>query len=414
MMIGVFFYSISQPQFITVINHTLRESFSNYVITLASALILSLLFEADPIMGLTIFALIILFLSQGFEKYYKLNEEISKDRAYRQQILNSLPVGVITVDDNESNFSLNTSAYALLDMSGEEICHIRRHKEKAACNAPFWDIMLSKRICHNVKVTYRRNGADLRFLVSQTALHDDEKNAIGRIFYFIDITETEELEKRMHHSEKLAAVGELAAGAAHEIRNPLAVIHGFVTLMKQSFTTEDLNRYQVPLLLKEFDRINAIIEDMLLMARPGAPVLHKTTVSEILKEIPFGTDSNNDLTLQLNLDETLLMLDPKQMKQVLYNLYRNSREAIVGKGTISIFSKVAGSTYHLYFQDSGTGIKPEMRETLFHPFYTSKETGTGLGLPIVQRIIENHDGRIEVVETSSKGTTFLIKLPLIK
>ncbi|NLP52369.1 ATP-binding protein [Bacillus sp. RO1] len=413
LIIGVFFYSMNHPQLIQEMKSTLQKSVSNYAISLASALLLALLFESNAVLGVIIFTVIILLVSKGFKEYFYLNEEINKDRSYRQQILNSLPVGIITADDKQSNFSLNTSASCLLDLTAQEITDVIMMKQRPLFNSSFWEIMLSKRICQNVKVGYSRGGEDLHLLVSQSVLHDEEENIIGRIFYFIDITETEELEKRMHQSEKLAALGELAAGAAHEIRNPLAVLHGFFSLMKQSFTKEELERYQVPLLMKELDRINAIIEDMLLMARPGAPRLEATTFKSIIEEIPTYHDMvKNEVELKVMLDDTEIMVDLKQMKQVIYNLYRNSSEALIDKGVITISSQKCNRNYLIYFKDNGPGIKEEMKKSLFHPFHTSKETGTGLGLTIVQRIIENHQGSIEVYETSSKGTTFLITLPL--
>ncbi|KPB06222.1 hypothetical protein AAV98_04125 [Bacillus sp. CHD6a] len=413
LIIGVFFFYMNHPHLMKELRSTLRKSVSNYAISLASALLLSLLFESEPVLGLIIFTVIILLVTKGFKEYFDLNEEINRDRSYRQQILNSLPVGIITADDKQSNFSLNTSASRLLNLNAQEIKDVFMMKEPPVFNSFFWEIMLSKRICQNIKVGYSRGGEDLHLLVSQSVLNDEENKIIGRIFYFIDITETEELEKRMHQSEKLAALGELAAGAAHEIRNPLAVLHGFFSLMKQSFTKEELEKYQVPLLIKEFDRINAIIEDMLLMARPGAPRLQETTFKSIFDQIPSYRDiSKNEPEWKVMLDDTKIMVDLKQMKQVIYNLYRNSRESMKGKGVITIFSKKVNGKYLLFFKDNGTGIKDEMRKSLFHPFHTSKETGTGLGLTIVQRIIENHQGSIEVYETSPTGTTFLITLPL--
>ncbi len=413
LIIGVFFYSMNHPQLIQEMKSTLKKSVSNYSISLASALLLALLFESDAVLGLIIFTVIILLVSKGFKEYFHLNEEINKDRSYRQQILNSLPVGIITADDKQSNFSLNTAASCLLNLTGEEIRDVVMMKEPPVSNSSFWQIMLSKRICQNVKVGYSRGEDDLRLLVSQSVLHDEDNNIIGRIFYFIDITVTEEMEKRMHQTEKLAALGELAAGAAHEIRNPLAVLHGFFSLMKQSFTKEELEKYQVPLLIKEFDRINAIIEDMLLMARPGAPRLQETTFKTIFEQIPMFPDvTENEPELKMMLDDTKVMVDLKQMKQVIYNLYRNSREAIKDNGVITISSQKLNGKYQLFFKDNGSGIQDEVKSSLFHPFHTSKETGTGLGLTIVQRIIENHQGSIEVYETSSKGTTFLITLPI--
>jgi len=261
------------------------------------------------------------------------------------------------------------------------------------------------------------NDSEYVLLVSQSPLYDQHKQTIGRNFYFIDITETADLEKRMHQSEKLAVLGELAAGAAHEIRNPLAVIHGFLTLMKKSFTEQEQQKYYIPLLLNEFDRINSITEEMLMIAKPGSPQFKEVTVCDIFSEIPdFYKHSpiGHELTFNINLDRTRLFLDEKQIKQVMYNLIRNSSQAMSGKGTIKIYSELNKDYYHLFVEDTGPGIPKNIQKAIFDPFLTSKDTGTGLGLTIVQRILENHKGNIQLFSSSELGTTFLISLPLIK
>ncbi|WP_169865186.1 two-component system sensor histidine kinase NtrB [Sutcliffiella halmapala] len=416
LLIGCFFSLNLSEKLLPIIKEIGRESILNYLISLVLAFILAILLGEHPVFGVIIYTFVIVLLSVAFKKHFNLYEEMSQDRIYRQQILDSLPVGIITVDNEASNYSLNTAAMSLLNMESNDIKE-RIHVFGERSNQQFWDILKSKEICQNVKIRYQKEETCHHLLVSQSELLDQEKALIGRIFYFIDITDTYELEKRMHHSEKLAVLGELAAGAAHEIRNPLTVIHGFLSLMKQSFTESDKNKYQIPLLLKEFDRINSIIEEMLLMVKPGAPIIQKVFLEDIIAEIPFNNEHasvHKGIILKVELERVPLMLDPKQMKQVLYNLIRNSSEAMNGKGTISIFSKQYKNNYQIFIKDTGSGIHPEIKSTIFNPFSTSKETGTGLGLTIVQRIIENHDGKIEVFESTDAGTTFVITLPLPK
>lgn len=411
LLIGLFFFLNTSIDLQAQLKGILKESFINYFITLAVAIMLAILLANDPIFGIVLFSFIMLFVSIAFRKYFYLYEETSKDKIYRQQILDSLPVGIITVDNESTSFSLNTAATVLLGRGGAEVKELVQSKRTDMLNKQFWNILVSKKICQNVKVPYLKDDSNHHLLVSQSELLDQQKELIGRIFYFIDITDTDELEKRMHQSEKLAVLGELAAGAAHEIRNPLTVIHGFLSLMKKSFTELEKSKYQIPLLLHEFDRIDTIIEEMLLMAKPGAPRLQRVYVEDIIAEIPQPSE-HATVHLKIELERVSLLLDPKQMKQVFYNLFRNSSDAMNGKGTISIYSKQLKNNYQLFISDTGSGINPKIKHTIFHPFSTSKDTGTGLGLTIVQRIIENHNGKIEVYESSKNGTTFRITLPL--
>ncbi|MDX5474190.1 MAG: sensor histidine kinase [Bacillaceae bacterium] len=388
-----------------------KDSVTHYLSTVLLALILTILLGVYPIFGLILFTLTIIFISISFNNYFQLYEQTKKDKIYREQILNSLPVGIITADNLSNDYSMNTTAKKLLKIDPSKMIY---WKKKRGENEVFWDILFSKKICKNQKVAFQTVVDNHLLLVSQTELLDQHDSPIGTIFHFIDITESEELQNRIHHSEKLALLGELAAGAAHEIRNPLTVISGFLTLMKQSFTTEASSKFQVPLLLKEFERINTIVEEMLMIAKPGAPMLKEVTVKEILNEIPNLFENSPGVTLNVDLDDTPLLLDAKQMKQVFYNLLRNSKDAMNGNGSISIYSERKEKSYQLFVEDTGSGIDKGMLKSLFDPFSTSKETGTGLGLTIVQRIIENHNGKIEVHSSSSKGTTFLITLPLAK
>nr|WP_246879884.1 ATP-binding protein [Bacillus suaedae] len=340
-------------------------------------------------------------------------ETILIDKTYREQILNSLPVGIITIDDKTDELFLNHSAKYLLHGSEEQIRSIDTIPVPCV-NKDFWSILSSKKICENVRVTYQSDLENHKLLVSQSKLRDQHNEVIGRTFYFVDITETEKLENRIHQTEKLALVGEMAAGAAHEIRNPLAVIQGFLMLMNQNIDSDQQEMYRMPLLMKELERINFIIEEMLLLAKPGAPLLKLTYLEDVMKDIlPLIRESSEgeNVNITVDLKRVPLLLDAKQMKQVLYNLVRNSSESMNFQGDIQIYAKV-GTDYEIYIEDQGSGISADKQATIFEPFSTTKESGTGLGLTIVKRIIENHNGQIDLISSSNKGTVFCIKLPI--
>ncbi|WP_096190361.1 sensor histidine kinase [Evansella halocellulosilytica] len=339
---------------------------------------------------------------------------ILNDKIYREQILNSLPIGIMTIGTETSDFTLNNTAKKMLGNAPDSVKEKIRHPDKSE-NEDFWNIVASKSIVQNVKVSFETEESKQSLLVSQSELMDQTNEVIGRIFYFVDITETEELEKKMHQTEKLALVGELAAGAAHEIRNPLAVIDGFLELMKQSLSESEQEKYYLPLLMKELDRINSIIEEMLLLTKPSAPVTKEAYLEDLIDDIlPLITQAigSEEVEFDIQFDCVPLFIDVKQMKQVFHNLIRNSVEAMDGEGTISVHTKVNQKNYDIYFHDTGPGVPKKIQQSLFEPFLTSKEAGTGLGLTIVQRIIANHCGKIELLSTSHEGTTFKISLPL--
>lgn len=341
-------------------------------------------------------------------------ETIINDKVYREQILNSLPVGIVTSAEN-GEIALNDASRKLLATDESKIRSPIDNPAKQM-NSEFWNALSSIEIFKNVKLPFQTE-EDLRYyLVSQTKLIDRENNDIGKIFYFIDITETENLEKKMQQTEKLAFVGELTAGAAHEIRNPLTVIDGFLSLMNQALSPEQKEQFHIPLLLKELARINSIIEEMLMLTKPSAPNLKATYLKEIINDIlPLieHSSGNEQVEFDIQLDSTPLFMDSEQMKQVLHNLIRNSIEAMEGKGRISISSKINKGKCQIFIKDNGPGVPDKMIKELFDPFLTSKDSGTGLGLTIAQRIMDNHEGRLELVSSNERGTCFLIEVPLV-
>ncbi|KIP22705.1 MULTISPECIES: nitrogen regulation protein NR(II) [Anoxybacillus] len=413
-LMSIYFSLHSSANFIVVLINTVKEVVYIYAVTMIVSLILSILFYFDPLFGLFLYTFIMLLLSSTFHQYSRLYEKLEDDKVYIEQLLNSLPVGLITIDNSKSNSFINNSATTLLGLDKKEIKQLVEQERKSEKNPYFWGIMTRCDPFQQVKVSYERDGEEKIFLVSQSNLHNLYGEIIGRTIFFLDITEMEQLTKRIHQSEKLALMGEMAAKAAHEIRNPLAVIHGFLAFMNENLHERDREQYHIPLLLKEIDRINAIVEDMLLIAKPSAPVMKETYIETIVQDVLSlfqQTLEAKRIRVHVRLERVPLQLDSKQMMQVLYNLLHNSIEAMEEGGTICIYSDV-DETYNMYMYDSGSGIPTHMQETIFEPFITTKSSGTGLGLTIVKRIIENHGGTIALHDSSEQGTTFVIKLPI--
>jgi two-component system sensor histidine kinase AtoS len=342
-------------------------------------------------------------------------DTLNKEKLFREKILAYIPIGIITVNHEKNECQVNDKAKELIGLDEEVLHQVMSGNQICPTNQEFWDWYHSEKFFETRKTVLKTKDTSYQTLVSQSPLKDQDEEIIGRIFFFIDISEIDALEKRMHRSEKLALAGELAAGSAHEIRNPLAVIHGFVQLINSSVTEEERMNYHLPLLLQELDRINKIVEDMLLLAKPGAPKLRYCMFKEEVldKIIPLIKASCPEaVKIRVEVDPFMLFFDPEQMKQVFHNLLRNSIEALGEEGEICVYSKVDEDKAFIFIKDTGQGIPDDIRHKVFEPFISSKDTGTGLGLTIIQRIIENHEGEIELLSTNENGTTFKIMLPL--
>ncbi len=225
-------------------------------------------------------------------------------------------------------------------------------------------------------------------------------------------------EAQLVRSEKLAALGQLAAGIAHEIRNPLTSINILIHSLTENFSSEDSHREDLKVIEEEIDRINEILDRFLRFARPAPPLLEKTEVATIFEE-----------TLQLIRPRTekqgvqvekefhalpMILMDREQMKQVALNLLLNAVQAMPSGGTLTIRGQNSkdGQWITISIQDSGVGIPKEDMNKLFDPFFSTREGGIGLGLSIAHRIMDQHQGKIEVESAPGKGTLFTLWLPV--
>jgi PAS domain S-box-containing protein len=228
-----------------------------------------------------------------------------------------------------------------------------------------------------------------------------------------DITEKKKAEEMLLKAEKLSMVGELAAGIAHEIRNPLTTVKGFVQLL----TETDGSRMYADTILSEIDRINFIVSEFMVFAKPHTRYFTECNLREILKSIilflePEALLKNVDLISMITKQDVLISGEKNQLKQVFLNMIKNAIEAMPngGKVVISLTSSMAGIIVSI--KDTGAGMTPDQVKRIGEPFYTTKSGGNGLGLMVSFKIIQDHRGTIEIESVHGEGTKFIIKFPV--
>jgi two-component system sensor histidine kinase PilS (NtrC family) len=358
--------------------------------------------------------------------------------AFNRNIIQSLDSGLLTVDLNGSINFLNRTAEKILNRGGESLKDTSIYRLFPNINEMLENV---KGKVSESFPDYQRyetlltdyDGRKLYLGFSISPLTDPEGSLIGHTLIFQDITKFKEMEEQMKRVDKMAAVGLLAAGMAHEIRNPLASLSGSVQMLNTELNLDDHQQRLMEITLREAERLNTLITDFLLFAQP--PQTHKilTPVGRVLEEtldLFIHSPSFHDgiRILRPNGQEKIrASIDPDQMKQVFWNLFINAAQSMsnggkievqLGKGkaprgtTLSLSSQLKAKEWiKISITDSGNGIALEEKEKIFEPFFTTKENGTGLGLSVVHKIIENHQGSIKVESELGRGSTFTIFLP---
>jgi two-component system, NtrC family, sensor histidine kinase HydH len=223
-------------------------------------------------------------------------------------------------------------------------------------------------------------------------------------------------EEQLRRADRLSALGELSAGMAHEIRNPLGSIKGAAEILKDDYGPDTPKHEFIQILLKETDRLNQIVQEFLAFARPKPPELKQEDINEVIESVLTLTAQPARaarVAVEKKLDRSIGTrdLDAGLLKQAFLNLVLNAIQAMPDGGTMTVASARSDSGIEVHISDTGAGISPENRKKLFSPFFTTKQDGTGLGLAITYRIIQNHRGAIDVDSVPGKGTIFTIRIP---
>ena len=271
----------------------------------------------------------------------------------------------------------------------------------------------------------KKDGGTAILGTSVSLLKDDKNTVHGIILIFQDITKLVEMEEKVRRQEQLAVVGTLAAGIAHEIRNPLASLSGSIQVLQGELDLKGDDKHLMDIVVRETDRLNTIISEFLEYARPLTAHLEKILLLPLLDEtimlLRNSRDFREGITIRAQVDpQVVIQGDAKRMRQVFWNLLINACQAMPDGGEITVSTMpVSRNDDHsgwceVVIQDTGLGIAHEYLDKIFDPFFTTKTGGTGLGLAIVDRIIEDHGGIIDVESETGRGTKFRIRLPVLE
>ncbi len=283
---------------------------------------------------------------------------------------------------------------------------------------------------HEDLMLKRPNAPPLPVSVSVSPIYTDAGKPEGAVLIIRDISRMRDLEQAVRRTDRLSILGTLAAGLAHEIKNPLGGIKGATQLLAMELAEHSPLREYTNVMIREVERVNGIIEELMDLARPRPPQWSPVNLSKILGDIVLLQKEayrGGTIEFQLDLDPSIPPLrgDENLLTRLFLNLIKNAAEAIEKHGQVTISTKVAPD-YHLTkpgsrpvsmivieIRDNGKGISQETLEQIFTPFYTTKNKGSGLGLATCQKIVSEHDGLLKVESTLGEGTLFAVSLPLL-
>jgi PAS domain S-box-containing protein len=260
-----------------------------------------------------------------------------------------------------------------------------------------------------------RDGRRLRVELTVTQLRDKHGRPAGRSMILRDVTDVRRLQEELIASRSLAAVGELAATVAHEIKNPLAGISGAIQVLAQDTPRNDPRREIMDEILDQIRRLDRTVRDLLAFARPTQPARQEVALEDSLRKAwgllaPQDDASRITWTLE-GAEGVTVRVDPHLLHQVWVNLFQNAIEALSGKGSVEVRVRSGHGRVEVEVRDSGPGVEAEALERIFKPFYTTKTRGTGLGLPITRKIMEAHGGRIRAESEPGVRTSFFVEIP---
>ncbi|HMG93901.1 MAG TPA: ATP-binding protein [Chryseolinea sp.] len=282
---------------------------------------------------------------------------------------------------------------------------------------------IDKKVYGSIRIGYRSSGkvkGKLTFLPEERSLLKTVAHELSLFIRKRSVEdEKQKLQVQLQHVERLAFVGELSAGIAHELNEPLAKILGFAQLIKKTGNLEDQQAEDIERIVKASLYTREIIKKLMIFSRQMPPQITKVNLNEIIGNILYFIDvrfQSRGIKLKTKLDNNLPVMkgDEVQMSQVLVNLITNAVHAMPEGGDITVATKAKGKFISLLVSDTGSGMGPETKQRIFEPFFTTKPVGqgTGLGLSVVKGIIDSHHGKIVVNSTAGKGTKFEILLPL--
>ena len=345
---------------------------------------------------------------------------LTRIKAFSDNVVENMPIGLIALDDHHRIAACNHIAESVLQLSGPIVMG---KKADQMLPTRLWEIVERfDEKYHDIEQEIDctiADGSVVPLEIGASILQDANDVFLGYILLFKDLTEVRSLRREIARSQRLASVGRLAAGVAHEIRNPLSSIKGFATYFKERYPDAPQDQKTANIMIAEVDRLNRVVGQLLEFARP-VPVRPKLTslkdlVDDSVRLIDQKAKEKEITVKTLNAASVNeAVIDPDRINQVLLNLYLNAIESMEPDGELGV-ELLAGEEDHrieIRVSDTGCGIPGEHLSRIFDPYFTTKSTGTGLGLAIAHNITEAMGGKMNISSRPGTGTTICVKIPI--
>ncbi|MEO7191231.1 MAG: ATP-binding protein [Vicinamibacterales bacterium] len=366
------------------------------------------------------------------QKAVAVLQDAQGDKFYRHLVFN-LRTGVLAITREGRVAVMNDLAYRVLGLTADP----------ADIGRPFGEVLqdcpeIARVLQQAFDIDDLPNRAEMRMRATGRAIgytlsriHDDAGVLVGATLFFKDLTRVEQIEERGRLRDRLAALGEMAAAIAHEVKNPLASIEVMAGVLKRQLADQPEALDSLSDIIKEAKMANAIVVEVLEFVRPIQLQVERVSLEEVLKEsitLAEGKMRRGAVAIHTRLSRDVpdLLGDSHQLRQLFSNLLANAFEALGGHGQVEIRTSLlpaedetSGSIEPIPAQvvievrDSGPGIAADDLERIFKPFFTTKPQGTGLGLAIVRKVVDAHDGRIDAISAPGRGAAFRVTLPLV-
>ena len=362
-------------------------------------------------------ALYFIFIVQS---YYLVDRTLARMRTYTENVVESMADALISMDKEKKIVTLNRRAAEILggterEFKGQGIAEVLGRDVEVLLRWEGPRLIIRDQ---EIEVNHRSEKR-IPLSLSAAPLIDEMGREMGSVLLLRDLREIRDLQEKVRRSERLASLGRLAAGVAHEIRNPLSSIRGFAQFFMQRFKGQENEQEYASIMVKEVDRLNRVITELLDFAKPKEPHQEPHSLENIFDHslkllAPEFAKKRVEVEKVYGPELPVMRVDRDRLSQAFLNLLLNSLESIEGGGKIRIEVKKSGSqsSIEIGISDTGKGIPQEDLGKIFDPFFSTKRKGTGLGLAIVHQIVESHGGDIAVESREGEGTTFRITLPI--
>ncbi|EFH7121032.1 two-component system sensor histidine kinase AtoS [Escherichia coli] len=358
-------------------------------------------------------------MGQISQSVNNLAQALRETRTLNDLIIENAADGVIAIDRQGDVTTMNPAAEVITGYQRHEL--VGQPYSMLFDNTQFYSPVLDT-LEHGtehvaLEISFPGRDRTIELSVTTSRIHNTHGEMIGALVIFSDLTARKETQRRMAQAERLATLGELMAGVAHEVRNPLTAIRGYVQILRQQ-TTDPIHQEYLSVVLKEIDSINKVIQQLLDFSRPRHSQWQQVSLNALIEETlvlvqTAGVQARVDFISELDNELSSISADRELLKQVLLNILINAVQAISARGKIRIRTwQYSDSQQAISIEDNGCGIDLSLQKKIFDPFFTTKASGTGLGLALSQRIINAHQGDIRVTSLPGYGATFTLILPI--